>query len=63
MEGMARCGDTIETDVTNPRPTTIRVHLLTPEACAAANTLLGDKGSGWRLCARVALVSASGTVS
>ena len=46
---LARLGDTIETEVKQPRAAVIRVQLLTAEACAAGNGLLMDNASGWRL--------------
>lgn len=45
----ARVGDTVECHVRNPQPGVIRMHLLTPEACAHANDLLMDPASGWKL--------------
>jgi hypothetical protein len=49
LQDLARLGDTIETEIKQPRAGTIRLQLLTAHACAAGNELLMDKASGWRL--------------
>ncbi len=46
---LAKVGDVIECDVSNPSPATLRARLDTPEACAEGNSLLMDENSGWRL--------------
>lgn len=46
---LAHVGDSIECNVRNPLPGTIRVQLLTSDACAYANALLLNPASGWRL--------------
>lgn len=52
LSDFACLGDTIECDVQHPQPGRLRVHLITPEACAQANDRLTDTRSGWRLVAR-----------
>ena len=47
----AKIGDTIQTSVKHPTPGMLKVVLATPESCAAANELLLDENSGWRLLA------------
>lgn len=49
MAELAHIGDSIETAVRHPMPQTIRVILVTSEACAAGNELLLDDQSGWCL--------------
>lgn len=46
---LAKLGDSIETEVTQPMLGRIRMRLETPEACALGNELLMDERSGWRL--------------
>lgn len=53
LHEFARLGDTIECEVSKPQRATLRVCLLTPEACAYGNRLLTDRASGWRLAPRV----------
>lgn len=49
LQNMASVGSVIEAEVKTPVPGTLRLRLDTPESCAAANDLLMDKNSGWRL--------------
>lgn len=52
LKHFAHVGDSVECDVKLPVPGSIRMQLLTSEACAYANDLLADPASGWRLVHR-----------
>lgn len=45
----AHVGDTVECDVREPNPQTLRYTLQTPASVEHANKLLANKHSGWRL--------------
>lgn len=55
---LARVGDSIECDVRQPSPRTIRMRLDTAQAAAHANDLLMDPKSGWRLSGNAAAAPA-----
>ena len=50
---LARIGDKIESQVTNPLPATLSAVLVTPKSVSLANELLANSESGWVLVPRI----------